>query len=99
MSFEESFLQDTIKRFTNYKDLGEKTFAQLEEKDFFFLASPESNSIAIITQHMHGNMLSRFTNFLTKDGEKSGSTGYFVVNSISKLVIWSSRSFSVLYWA
>lgn len=71
MSFEERFLQDTIKRLTNYKDLGEKTFAQLEEKDFFFTASPESNSIAIIVQHMHGNMLSRFTNFLTEDGEKS----------------------------
>lgn len=71
MSFEEGFLKDTIKRLTNYKDLGEKTFAQLEENDFFFLASPESNSIAIIVQHMHGNMLSRFTNFLTEDGEKS----------------------------
>jgi len=71
MSFEESFLQDTIKRFTNYKDLGEKTFVQLKEDDFFFLASPESNSIAIIVQHMHGNMLSRFTNFLTEDGEKT----------------------------
>lgn len=71
MHFEESFLQDIIKRFNNYKDLGEKTFAQLEENDFFFLASPQSNSIAIIVQHMHGNMLSRFTNFLNEDGEKS----------------------------
>ncbi len=63
-------MKDVIKRFTNYKDLGEKTFAQLEEKDFFFQASPESNSIAVIVQHLHGNMLSRFTNFLTEDGEK-----------------------------
>lgn len=71
MNFGEGFLHDTIKRLNNYKELGEKTFAQLEEGDFFFLASPESNSIAIIVQHMHGNMLSRFTNFLTEDGEKS----------------------------
>lgn len=74
MTFEEGFLQDTVKRFKNYKDLGEKTFAQLEDKDFFFLASPESNSIAIIVQHMHGNMMSRFTNFLTEDGEKTWRT-------------------------
>lgn len=60
-----------IKRLGTYKQLGEKTFDQLEEKDFFFKPSPESNSIAVIVQHMHGNMLSRFTNFLTEDGEKT----------------------------
>lgn len=64
------FLQDTIKRFRYYKELGEKTFAQLEEKDFFFWPSTESNSLAVIIQHMHGNMLSRWTNFLNEDGEK-----------------------------
>jgi len=53
-----------------YKDLGEKTFEQLEEKDFHFQPSSESNSIAVIVQHMTGNMLSRWTNFLTEDGEK-----------------------------
>ena len=71
MAFEDGFLKDLVKRFTNYKDLGEKTFAQLEEKDLFYQPSAESNSIAIIVQHMHGNMVSRFTNFLTEDGEKS----------------------------
>jgi hypothetical protein len=70
MSFEEGFLQDIIKRFVSYKTLGEKTFDQLEEKDIFYQPSAESNSIAIIVQHLHGNMLSRFTNFLTEDGEK-----------------------------
>ena len=43
---------------------------QLEEKDFHNNPSAESNSIAIIIQHMHGNMMSRWTNFLTEDGEK-----------------------------
>jgi len=71
MAFEDGFLKDIVKRFTNYKDLGEKTFAQLEEKDLFYQPSTESNSISIIVQHMHGNMVSRFTNFLTEDGEKS----------------------------
>lgn len=64
------FLKDTIKRFRYYKELGEKTFSQLEEKDFFFWPSSESNSLAVIIQHMHGNMRSRWTNFLTEDGEK-----------------------------
>ena len=50
--------------------MGDKTFAQLTEKDFFFQPSAESNSIAIIIRHMYGNVMSRFTNFLTEDGEK-----------------------------
>ena len=70
MSFEQGFLNDSIKRLQFYKDLGDKTFEQLEEKNFFFQPSEESNSIAIIIQHIYGNMMSRFTNFLTEDGEK-----------------------------
>jgi hypothetical protein len=70
MSFEEGFLKDAIKRFQSYKELGDKTFIQLKDKHFFYQPSSESNSIAIIIQHLYGNMLSRFTNFLTEDGEK-----------------------------
>jgi hypothetical protein len=65
------YLQSAIKRLLGYKELAEKTFAQLEEKDFYFQPNQESNSIAIIVQHISGNMFSRFTNFLTEDGEKS----------------------------
>jgi uncharacterized damage-inducible protein DinB len=64
------FLQSALKRFREYKTLGEKTFAQLEENDMLFTPNESSNSIAVIIQHMHGNMLSRWTNFLTEDGEK-----------------------------
>ncbi len=71
MNFEEGFIKDTIKRLRYYKELGDKTFDQLEDKDFFYQPSKESNSIAIIVQHLHGNMMSRFTNFLTEDGEKA----------------------------
>jgi hypothetical protein len=71
MKTEEAFLQSAIKKFKFQKNLGEKTFAQLDEKDFCFKPSKESNSIAVIVQHMSGNMLSRWTNFLTEDGEKS----------------------------
>jgi len=64
------FLESAVKRFKEYKSLGEKTFDQLTEEGMHFQPNKESNSIAIIIQHMHGNMLSRWTNFLTEDGEK-----------------------------
>jgi len=70
MSFEEGFIKDIHKRLRYYKELGDKSFEQLEEKDFFYQPSAESNSIAVIVQHLLGNMLSRFTDFLTEDGEK-----------------------------
>lgn len=70
MSLSNEFLPTIVKRFKFYKDLGDKTFEQLEEKDFFWQPSTESNSIAIIIQHIYGNAMSRFTNFLTEDGEK-----------------------------
>ena len=70
MSLGKEYLSTVIKRLKYYKELGEKTFEQLEEKDFHVLPTSESNSIAVIVQHLTGNMLSRFTNFLTEDGEK-----------------------------
>jgi hypothetical protein len=66
------YLESAIKRFLTYKVLGDMTFAQLEEKDFYYTPGESSNSIAVIIQHMHGNMISRWTNFLTEDGEKPG---------------------------
>ncbi len=65
-----AFLESAIKRLAYYKELGDKTFVQLSDKDFHFVPSEESNSIAIIIQHLHGNMLSRWTDFLNSDGEK-----------------------------
>lgn len=59
-----------VKRFQYYKDIGDKTLAQLSEEQFFWQYNEESNSIAIIIKHVAGNMLSRWTNFLTEDGEK-----------------------------
>jgi len=70
-SLGQAYLQSVIKRFQGYKELGDKAFAQLEEKDFHFSPNEQSNSIAVIIQHISGNMLSRWTNFLTEDGEKS----------------------------
>ncbi len=65
------YLQNIQKEFTRYKSLGDKTFDQLEGADFHFRLGEEDNSIAVIVKHMAGNMRSRFTNFLTEDGEKS----------------------------
>lgn len=70
MSTGKEFLQTAVRRLKYYKDLGDKTFEQLNEWDFHYQPNDESNSIAVIIQHMVGNMLSRWTNFLTEDGEK-----------------------------
>ena len=70
MAIAATFLQSSIKRLLYYKDLGDKTFAQLNDADFHYQPNEESNSIAIIIQHVYGNMLSRWTDFLTTDGEK-----------------------------
>jgi len=70
MSLGTDYLETAIRRLKYYKDLGDKTFVQLNEWDFHYQPNDESNSIATIIQHMAGNMLSRWTNFLTEDGEK-----------------------------
>src|SRR5690349_17063397 len=70
MSLGAAFLDTAIKRLRYYKQLGEKTFDQLNDSEFHFAPNEASNSIAVIIQHMSGNMLSRWTNFLTEDGEK-----------------------------
>jgi hypothetical protein len=66
----QDYLTSVIKRFQTYKSLGESTFAQLSDEALLWQYNAESNSIAIIVQHLSGNMLSRFTDFLTTDGEK-----------------------------
>lgn len=65
-----TYLQTAIKRLRYYKGLGEKTFEQLTDAELHYAPNAASNSIAVIIQHMAGNMLSRWTNFLTEDGEK-----------------------------
>ena len=66
----ESFLTSAIKQFLYYKTLSEKAMHQLHNEQLFFTANDDTNSIAIIVKHLHGNMLSRWTDFLTTDGEK-----------------------------
>jgi hypothetical protein len=70
MDFKDNYLENIKKHFLYYKSLGEKAMDQLETKQLFHSQNEHSNSIAIIVKHMHGNMLSRWTDFLTTDGEK-----------------------------
>lgn len=65
-----SYLNSVTKQFDYYKSLGDKTINQLELHEIQKEFSKDSNSIAIIVKHILGNMLSRWTNFLTEDGEK-----------------------------
>ena len=67
----ETYRQSTRKQFEYYQSLGDKTMAQLTEADLFWQPNEASNSIAVTVQHLWGNMLSRWTDFLTTDGEKS----------------------------
>ncbi|HYP02137.1 MAG TPA: DUF1572 family protein [Pyrinomonadaceae bacterium] len=65
------FLEDALAVFRKYKKLGEDAMAQLDDKEFFALIDAESNSVAVIVKHLAGNMRSRWSDFLTADGEKA----------------------------
>ena len=70
LKFTTSYIEDAIAIFRQYKQLGEKAMAQASDDQLFASLDDESNSIAIIVKHMTGNMRSRWTDFLTSDGEK-----------------------------
>ena len=69
---EAHWIADAILQFRKYKKLGEGALAQVADGDFFRTLDPESNSVALIVKHVAGNMTSRWTDFLTADGEKPG---------------------------
>ena len=66
----DEFILSAFNRFIYYKSLADKSIAQLEEKQLFIDLSEGSNNIAVIIKHIAGNMKSRWTDFLTSDGEK-----------------------------
>lgn len=94
MNIENHFLENTIGVFKNYKSLAEKSFEQLNNnEEFHYSPDSESNSIAVIIKHMSGNMISRWTDFLTTDGEKPtrNRDGEFLEGKESKeelMAIW-----------
>lgn len=90
-----TYLQSVKLQLEYYKSLGEKTMQPLAEEDLFWQFNPESNSMATIVRHLAGNMHSRFTDFLTTDGEKPDRNrdAEFENQSFSKdtiLAIWES---------
>ncbi|MEC5143330.1 DUF1572 family protein [Chitinophaga sp. 212800010-3] len=70
MSIQSIYLQSVLQRFEMHRQLGLKTIERLSTEQLHWQPEGEPNSIALIIQHLHGNMLSRWTDFLTSDGEK-----------------------------
>lgn len=64
------YLEDVLLQLRKQKQLAERAMEQLADEDLFFQPDAESNSIALLVKHMAGNMRSRWTDFLTSDGEK-----------------------------
>ena len=70
MTIGEEFLDQSKKIFRSQKELADKSIAQVSNADLFYQPDAESNSVAINMKHLAGNMISRWTDFLTTDGEK-----------------------------
>ncbi|MGO9084924.1 MAG: DUF1572 family protein [Candidatus Sulfotelmatobacter sp.] len=72
MAFEVSkhYLDEARRQMRGHRRMGENAMEQLRDEDFFVALDPESNSVAVLVKHLAGNMRSRFTDFLTSDGEK-----------------------------
>src|SRR5258706_8379005 len=70
VQFTTSHIEDSLAILRQYKNMAERAMAQVADNDLLFTPDEESNSIAIIVKHMAGNMRSRWTDFLTSDGEK-----------------------------
>jgi hypothetical protein len=64
------YLEEAERQFRGHKRMAEGAMTQLRDQDFFVTLDPESNSVAVLVKHLAGNMRSRFTDFLTSDGEK-----------------------------
>ncbi|WP_428225040.1 DUF1572 family protein [Flavobacterium sp.] len=71
MDLNKDYLESTKKQFLYYKTLADKAISQLEDEQLFISSNEDTNSIAVIVKHLAGNMLSRWSDFLTSDGEKS----------------------------
>ena len=70
LKFTTSYLEDSLEIFRYYKKLAERAMAQVSDEQLFATLDAEANSIAIVVKHMAGNMRSRWTDFLSSDGEK-----------------------------
>ena len=69
-SITSSFLDEAFRTFRGYKRMADGALSQLNDREFFHLLDPESNSVAVVVKHIAGNLRSRWTDFLVSDGEK-----------------------------
>ena len=98
------YLDEAHRQMRGHKRLAEGAMAQLKDEELFIKLDPESNSIALIVKHMSGNMRSRFTEFLTTDGEKPDRhrDQEFELNSTTKradLTIWWEEGWARVFTA
>jgi uncharacterized protein DUF1572 len=97
-----AYLTDIIRTYKNYQSLGEKAIAQVHDDEALHTEiDPQSNSIAVIVKHVAGNLRSRFTDFLTTDGEKpdrnrDGEFEMPTVASRDEILRWWSEGFRVV---
>lgn len=99
-----AFLTEALRTFRGYKTRTEAAFSQLQPEDWFRLIDPEANSIAIIVKHLAGNMRSRWTDFLTSDGEKPNRDrdSEFVLDSSTspeQVLLWWNQGWSLVFAA
>jgi len=99
-----AFLSEALRTFRGYKTRTEAAFSQLRPEDWFRLIDPEANSIAIIVKHIAGNMRSRWTDFLTSDGEKPNRDrdSEFVLDSSTtpeQLLLWWNQGWNLVFAA
>ena len=97
-------LGEALHEFRKYQDLGARAMAQLDDEMLFRSIDAESNSIAVIVKHMHGNMRSRWTEFLTTDGEKpdrhrDGEFEMAAVASRADVERWWEEGWATVYRA
>jgi hypothetical protein len=100
MTVSEDFLRSANRQFTYYKTLGEKAIEQLEPEQLFVSVNDDTNSIATIIKHLHGNMMSRWTDFLTTDGEKEwrNRDGEFISEASTPLSVTEKKQEVIKKW-
>jgi uncharacterized protein DUF1572 len=94
------YLTDILRTFRMYKSLGDRALAQVADADLNTLVDPDANSLAIIIKHVAGNLRSRFTDFLTSDGEKpdrnrDGEFEMAAPASREQLLAWWNEGFAI----
>jgi Protein of unknown function (DUF1572) len=97
----ENYLADAVQSFRNYKKLADKSIEQVSDDEFFRPIDGEANSIAVIVKHIAGNLRSRWSDFLTADGEKPDRNrdGEFIADNDTReslLEFWE-KSWQILF--